>query len=358
MTTLIVAPPNRTGLVLDGNTHLEVNAHGTATNTTINSDGLEVVNRDGTAINTTINGGGRLEIEGGTANYTTINGPFGVETVFFGKADFTTVNSGGHLLLGNHALADNTTLNGGHLEVNDGGRAEHTLVLSGGDLVVGDGAPKGVAITRYTTINDGGVEHVNTSGVAKDTTINSGGIEIVNKTGSTSDDAEAVVTTVNKGGLLDIVSGRAITTTINDGGLVTVEAGLLGNTTINSGGTVDAKAGTNVNTLTFGNVDHGVGGLLKLGDPASLKSTVHGPINNWQIGDVIDLVNTNVTSVSETGNGNFTKLTVQYGNNQSVTYQLSGQQKDTHVGFQSDGHGGTDLVLLAGVQPNEPHHLL
>ena len=75
---------------MDGNPlPSEVKAHGTATDTTINSDGMEVVDHSRHGhMNTTINADGRLEVEGGTADASAINGPL-MKTVFLsllGKA--------------------------------------------------------------------------------------------------------------------------------------------------------------------------------------------------------------------------------------------------------------------------------
>ena len=50
-------------------------------------------------------------------------------------------------------------------------------------------------------------------------------------------------------------------------------------------------------------------------------------------------------------------LTVTYEagrHSYQVAYTLADQQPDTHFALRNDGHGGTDIVLVAGVQP--PHH--
>ena len=107
----------------------------------------------------------------------------------------------------------------------------HTLVLS----VARRRRRTSTGSSRYTTINDGGVEHVNKSGIAYSTTINDGGVLILLM--DSTHYATVSGTTVNKGGLLNIIDGDAGTTTINDGGLVTVIAGTINNVTINSGGT-------------------------------------------------------------------------------------------------------------------------
>jgi len=341
--TTYTAPPDQTGLILNNGDVLNVNDGGIATATTINDGGLARVFSGGTATETTISGG-EEDVAG--------NPDVG------GKADFTTIDNGGRLFLEDRGRSEHTTINSGGVEIVDaGGYARDTLILSGGVLNL-DGLGFGIAVAIGTTIAAGGVENVNQSGHADYTTINSGGVETVNGSHGAFGLTTAWHTTVNAGGLLDVLRGEAVDTTINDGGLVTATAGRILGTTINSGGVLDADAGVIVSSwLTFGPVDNGVGGLLKLGDPADLRLSHIAPLYNWHIGDVIDLMNTQVTSVSEKPDGRFEKVTVNYGNNQTVTYTLSGQEKNTHVAFQSDGHGGTDLILVTGVS-SEAHHPL
>src|SRR5262249_1632741 len=102
---------------------------------------------------------------------------------------------------------------------------------------------------------------------------------------------------------------------------------------------------------TADNVIFSGGATLKLETPLGLKGT----IRDWQVGDVIDFLNTNVTSVDKTGN----KLTVTYDDHKTTTYTLAHQQADTQFQLKSDGHGGTNLTLvpIIGVgngHPNDP----
>jgi hypothetical protein len=72
-----------------------------------------------------------------------------------------------------------------------------------------------------------------------------------------------------------------------------------------------------------------------------------GTISNWRVGDVVDFVNTAVTGVHKTGD----VMTVSY-EDQKASYDLAGQQANTEFKLQSDGHGGTELILtpVVGVQ--------
>lgn len=238
-----------------------------------------------------------------------------------------------------------------------------TLLIEAGGTAVG------------TTINGnnvgGGVEYVEAGGTAIDTTINDGS-EIVNAGGT------SIGTTINKtgvGGSVETVYGKDFDTTINNGGVEYVASGgTATDITINNGGSVSVfNGGTAIDTTinsggrewvsytsptSFGTADNvkfgGLDATLQLSAPSGLKGT----ISDWRVSDVIDLLNTTVTGVSETGDS----LTVTYGNSQKVIYTLAGQQAHTQVSYQSDGHGGTDLILtpITGFQPlqSEGGHLL
>ncbi|MGC2834749.1 MAG: hypothetical protein WA238_11480, partial [Methylocella sp.] len=114
------------------------------------------------------------------------------------------------------------------------------------------------------------------------------------------------------------------------------------NTTINSGGREVIDAGGNAANVTFG----GPQAILELGKPSGLIGT----ISNWHVGDVIDFLNTAVTRVQE--NPAHTTLTVTYGTNETASYGLAGQQANTEFKLQSDGHGGTDLILIGIASPH------
>jgi hypothetical protein len=77
-----------------------------------------------------------------------------------------------------------------------------------------------------------------------------------------------------------------------------------------------------------------------------------GTVTNWHVGDVIDFLNTNVTSVQQKGN----KLTVTFDGNQEATYKLSHQEHNTEFQLRPDGHGGTNLTLVHIVGVGHAHH--
>lgn len=180
----------------------------------------------------------------------------------------------------------------------------------------------------YDTINNGGMVNVSAGGTIVGTTINSadGNAGIVKLSGVATD------TTINHG-LLDVAAGgTSIHATVNNSGALWVD-GLAIDTTLNDGGSLAIRGGT-ANNVTFGSPN---GVLAVVGDPSSLTGT----ISSWQVGDVIDFLNTAVSEVHQTGN----KLTVTYGDH-TASYLLAGVQAGTEFQLQSDGTGGTKLILV------------
>ena len=192
------------------------------------------------------------------------------------------------------------------------GTANDTTIHSAGVEIIFGGT------ANHTTIDSGGLLHVYAGGAVSETTINNGGNEIVD--GGTADD-----TTIHGGGAELVYAGTANHTTIDSGGLENV-----------NGGTADG--------VTFG----GPQAKLELANPSGLIGT----ISNWHVGDVIDFLNTSATSVHE--NAAHTTLTVTYGTNETASYSLAGQQADTEFKLQSDGHGGTDLILIGVASHHHP----
>jgi autotransporter passenger strand-loop-strand repeat protein len=142
---------------------------------------------------------------------------------------------------------------------------------------------------------DRGIPEILAGGTSTGTTLN-GGTETVLAGGTSTG------TKINGGTEYDY--GTATGTTINSGGTEAVFAGgTATGTTINNGGTEVVSAGGNAVGVTFG----GPQATLELAKPSGLI----GPISNWHVGDVIDFLNTEVTSVQE--NTAHTILTVTYG---------------------------------------------
>ena len=72
-----------------------------------------------------------------------------------------------------------------------------------------------------------------------------------------------------------------------------------------------------------------------------------GTIVHWGIGDVIDFLNTNVTSVNVTSvHRPGDTLIVTYDTNKTATYELALERPDSEFKLQPDGHTGTELILV------------
>ena len=253
----------------------------------LNEDNLEI-GMGGTATDTTVNVGFVEVGPGGTATDTTINA--GGREVLEGGI----VNTPGRITLYAGIATDTTINRGGTLDVAAGGQATHTVINGGGFEVVMSQAQNLGAIATDTIINDNGLVYVLTGGRIIDTTVKAGGLESV------------------RGG------GTAIDTTIKAGGVEGVEIG----------GTAD--------NVIF--EPHGTRhATLELATPSGLKGT----ITNWQVGDVIDFLNTDVTSFKVTGK----TLTVTYDGTQTASYTVSSQGTDTWFELKKVPNG-TDLIAV------------
>ena len=170
--------------------------------------------------------------------------------------DNQTIGNGGtspSMSLGTGDTATNTTINdGGVQDINSGGSATSTVINSGGSQLVSSGGSatdtsinkdglqivsSGASATN-TTIVDFGKQHVS-GGSATDTTINMNGRQYVSSGGS------ATKTTVNSGGRQHVYyKGNVTETTIINGGRLQVEAGgSASKVTQNSGGAVVTNTG-------------------------------------------------------------------------------------------------------------------
>ena len=152
----------------------------------------------GTAINTTNNRGG-VYLNAGTMYKTTVNNRFWLEAD--GSANSTTVNSGGLMHVNMNCVADSTTVeNGGVLSACYLGTLKNTIVNSGGSFRIGYGGT-----ASNTMINGGSLIIGGPSGIATNTTVNSGGSVKVQSGGT------AARVTVNSGGSVNVQSDGIMT---------------------------------------------------------------------------------------------------------------------------------------------------
>ena len=273
---------------------MSLSAGDTATNTTINSRGTQIVSSGGSATNTTINSGGNMWMVGGRATSVTINNGgtadvnAGVITgviinsggrleAYRGRGETVvlgiTQNSGGAILASTSASMSGTNINGSFSIAN--GSASNMLLENGGSLSVYYGH-----LATNTTINDGGHLMVSRNGSAVGITQNSGG--------AISADTDATLSGTNINGSFSIAGGsasnmllenegflyvdgghQATNTTINSNGYLRVYGGgSATDTTINSGGTQYVYSGGSATNTTLNS-----GGIQSVSSGGSATST-------------------------------------------------------------------------------------
>ncbi len=258
---------------------------GTASFTTVNSGGFEIVSAGGSAVSTEVTSDGTQVVSAGGVTLDTSVDSAGVESVSSGGGgNFTTVSSGGgeFVFASGDAFGTNVSA-GGFLVVLPGGRQDETTgedavvstgvmlyspasgtislgTIVGDDLVVSGGATDYVlsgGTTVSTSVGSGGTEAVYDHGVAAVTSVSSGGFQFVFSGG------KATSATVGSGGF-GIVSagGTAISTSVDNGGIEIVSSGAATSfTTVSSGGFQAVSA---VNSVTSTTVD--VGGSIVILD--------------------------------------------------------------------------------------------
>lgn len=249
---------------------------GTANGMTI-STGLELgpdseentggqwIQNGGIAGNTTVTTNGRqVVLEGGTASDTVIRDGWGQS--LNGLAVNTTLNNRGEQWVHEGGVATGTIINrDGYQSVKSGGLATGTIINTGAE-----GGPdsdnsytgqKVQGTAESTTINKNGRQIILFSGIARDTLIYAGGDQSVH--------GRALNTTLNGGYQYVHKDGLALNTVINEGGWQVVKAGgAVGNTTINQNGELRVHAGGEATAVT-----QNTGGALVTSTAATVTGT-------------------------------------------------------------------------------------
>ncbi|EEB1092770.1 autotransporter outer membrane beta-barrel domain-containing protein [Salmonella enterica] len=346
----------------DGGTSssMSLNAGDTATNTTINYGGNQVIYSGGSATSTTINGGLQLVESGGSATGTTING--GLQLVESGgSATSTTINSGGSQRVSGGGSATSATINsGGEQRVDSGGSATGTTINGGEQVVYSGGSATG------TTINSHGAQLVDSGGSATSTTINSGGTMSIiaggtgtgivqNSGGAIKTNTGAILSGSNVNGNFGIAGGSAGNMLLENGGILMVLPGhqatdtrvgkdgvllvghdtlLLGTTTITDGGKLYGNEVTNNGQLYFLNNSAAIytGSLTGTGDlkleggnlTLSGKLSQDGGIAVLS-GGVMTMDNLQATANVTTGAG----TTLRLENGSTLTGRITGDNTGT-----------------------------
>ncbi|WFW76085.1 autotransporter outer membrane beta-barrel domain-containing protein [Citrobacter braakii] len=258
---------------------MSLGAGDTATNTTINTSGMQYISSGGSATSTTINLGGQQKVSnGGVAMSTTINSA-GIQQLFSGgTATYTTIEEQGKGYVHSGGIITDTSINsGGELYIYSGGSATDTTINSGGGMSVEGSANNTIihdsgamvvhsgGIATKSTIYSGGFQYVSSGGIATNTTLGSNGFQYVFIGGSATD------TVINKDGRQFVSSGGSVTDiTINSGGFQHVfSGGSATDTTINSGGGMTVEGSAN-NTII-----HDSGGMVVHSGGIATKSTIY-----------------------------------------------------------------------------------
>ncbi len=293
-----------------------VGADGSAEGTVINTGGLQYVDTDATAIDTVIAGGFQFVV-GTTAGTTGGN-----STIGGGTSINATVQTGGAQHVYNGGSATGTTVDAGGFQDVYNATVTDTA-LSGNQQILAGGVSIG------TVIASGGSAYVGAAGTTNGTVINAGGLQYLDA-GATSTD------TLVDGGF-EYVAGTANTTTVAGGGQQRVANGGVANGTNLENGTEYVQAGGTAHDVDF----TGLSGTLLLDNTSGLTGT----ISNFEVGDAIDLLNTEVTSFDFDGS----TLTLATSGG-SFSYEFAAVQAGTEFNVGSDGHGGTVISLTLLVQ--------
>ncbi|KQT03050.1 MULTISPECIES: AIDA repeat-containing protein [unclassified Bradyrhizobium] len=362
--------------------------YGNASDTIVRAGGQQHVYFGGKADGTTVEAGGYQDVySSSTVTNVTLKGQ--QQVLAGGSAIDTTVTSGGYQYVGNGGHTERTVIETGGLQYVDTGATTDDTVINGGFQFVngsstggsiGGGQSQTGGIATNVTVKNGGAQHVYNGGNASGTTIEAGAFQDVYHgavtgtilsgsqqvlEGATADQTviqsggnayvgnggSVSATTVNAGGLLYVDTGATASGTTIDGGFAWV-AGTASNTTLN-GGELDvtgSASGTHlaggVERVLAGGVQNGVdfagsAATLKLENADGLSGTV----SNFEVGDMIDLLNTSVSSF--TFDGSTLTLVTNAGTH---AYQFAGVQSGTELNVADDGHGGTAISLSLLVQ--------
>ena len=229
---------------------------GIAGNTTVTTNGRQVVLEGGTASDTVIRDGGGQSLNGLAVN--------------------TTLNNRGEQWVHEGGVATGTIINrDGYQSVKSGGLATGTIINTGAE-----GGPdsdnsytgqKVQGTAESTTINKNGRQIILFSGIARDTLIYAGGDQSVH--------GRALNTTLNGGYQYVHKDGLALNTVINEGGWQVVKAGgAVGNTTINQNGELRVHAGGEATAVT-----QNTGGALVTSTAATVTGT--NRLGNFFVGN-------------------------------------------------------------------------
>ena len=256
------------------NAILNINNGGTATNTTVQNDGVVNVYNNGTASDTTVKNMGTLNIqEAGFATGTTTieNGGLINASSGGGIINNLVVEDGGMFELTNTAEIANISVEGQSGSI-AGANANNIVINDGSTLYVRDGSASG------TIVQNGGTLNIGNSATVTGTTVETGGSFVANSSGSTISDitiqdggAFELSTNVDVSDLKDkdgnslgsIASGTATNVILNKGSILDVESSdVAENTTVNDGQLNVFGTANTVTVTGTGKVEVETGGVV------------------------------------------------------------------------------------------------
>ena len=290
------------------------NVYGTASDTTVDGGGTQDVWSGGTVKGTDVVFGAEKVFSGGTAGGTVLDDA-GTQDVHAGATVAATVFDGGVQNLLSGAAVNGASIGSGTQNVNGGAVASNTT-LDGGTQVISS-----TTSTLSSTVS--GFNHSSTvviPGTAQDTTIDGGGVQDIETGGL------AIGSVLNGGSEYVEGGGTAYSTTISAGKLE-----------VDSGGSVDGG----VYFATGGS------GTLLLDDSADLLPDSVS-IAGFAHGDRLDLSDIafgaqTTLAFAEAANNTTGTLTVSDGTH-TANLLLIGQYMAANFGVASDSHGGTMIT--------------
>ncbi len=295
-------------------------------------------------------------------------------------------NAAGGLLLGQGTgglvIANGIVYNAGTVEATNGSSVTYQSGVTNVNNADGElygGTWQAVASGQGATISlDGG----NITTLSASVILSGVGSVLQSGNGSTFTVLENTLTTISSTGTLTLSNARgyASTLAITDNGHISSSGGTFaaGSLTVGAGGVftgfgILAAPLTNNGTveavsklLRIANAVSGTG-ILEIGNKATLElskanseqvkflsgketlkldspGTMTGQITGLALGDTIDFSKLTVTSATVSGS----TLTVDVTSGGPFTFQVAGALTGNHFAIQSDGSGGSDIVLTAG----------
>jgi fibronectin-binding autotransporter adhesin len=327
--------PNTTAYLVEGTGVLDVLSGGTVSGPiTVKAGGLVTVSSGGKVLSTVISSHGSQTVEaGGFASNTFVDA--GGEQDVFGSASGTTVETSGLEVVKSGGFTINTTIvNGGTLLVSSGGVADPTRILAGGTESVSlggidsggqisGGVQKVFGSASGATVFTGS-QVIESGGVASNTTVKVGGTIFISSGGVLSN------TIVSAGGIIDIEDGGSLHlsgTTVSNAGSINLlgKAGGSGatlviesNVILSGGGKVSlSSSGNNLITddgspRTLTNLNNTISGAGTIGD-SDLTLVNSGTIDANIAGGTLTIV-TGLNSITNAGlleaNGQVTNLAI------------------------------------------------